>query len=160
MTGTHGFPQTIDDLLQRFHTTGQQNILLLVGSHGCVQDLPGSGKEYLKLLSGGTREFQALGLQLLGRFNEIGTVVCDPLEVTDEPQQLSGSIGIGGGDGPGRELHQIAAQNILVMVRQILVLHDRIGHFLRLSGLQGHQAVFQGPDRALCHIGSHGTALV
>ena len=76
------------------------------------------------------------------------------LEIADGFQQLRGLLALAVRQGVAAQLHQIGADDVLIVVAALLVLPDGPGQ-LRGVASQGGQGVFQGADGAGGHLPGH-----
>ena len=158
VTGTQLLLQQIHHLFQRLHGGCRLCIPPAEGICRPVQDLLHGSLQHLQIRLGGLAEGQPLVLQLLGRFHDVHGVVGNALEVPDGLQQFRGVLTVRRRQGLAAELHQIGSQNVLIVIRDLLVGP----HLLRQRrGIVRHrqQTAAQGLHGAVRHLHGHLTAL-
>jgi len=116
--------QLVDGLLQGFHPAGGLHVRCLEAADGQVQDVIQRGEQHLQLFPGAVREPELLVVELLGGLLDVHGMVADPLEVPDGVEQAGNRAHILHGQPVLGDLHQVAAEPVLVNVQLVLVLQD------------------------------------
>ncbi len=115
-------------------------------------DRPG---EHRKFGDGARRECEILVAQLLGGFEDVHRVIGNALKIADGLQKCGGLLALRSTHRFSAELYEVRAENVLVVVAQLLVLPDPLGE----SGEQLSIAVRESfSARTACSAMSAATA--
>ena len=114
--------EVVDQFLQRLHAVGQINVVVHERVNGDGQDLRHGGDHHAQLARALRREMQLFVMHFLGGLGDVQRVVADALEVTDGMQILGHVGGLVRVELLARDLDEVGAELVLVMVDGILHL--------------------------------------
>ena len=155
--GAHMLLEAVDDLLQGLHAVGGVEIGRGERGQCQLQNFLYRAGEGLQLSLCPLGEDNLLFRQLLCRLHQIDGVVGNAFEISDDLKQLRRLCAVALADLSGTHFHQIRADNILVVVGFVLGFAHGLGK-RGIELVEALQTVFQGCDRAVCHIDRKRTA--
>ena len=153
----HRFLELIDDLLERLDLGGDGAVVFLEASEGQIENFADRPGEHRKFGDGARRECEILVAQLLGGFERVDGVVGDALKIADGFQKSGGLFAFRSTHLLGAELYEIGAENVLVMVAQLLILPDP---FSEIGGIvvDRGKGILERTHGVLGHVCGNGAA--
>ena len=153
----HRLLEHVDNLLERLHLGGNRAVVVLKAPEGKIEYFTDRSGEHRKLGDGVRRKRKVLVAQLLGGFERVDGVVRDALKIADGFQKRGSLLAFRGAHLLGAELYEIGAENILIMVAQLLVLPDLLGERGGVAADRGER-ILERAHGMLGHVRGYGAA--
>ena len=124
LDGTH---QLIHNGLHGFDFPSKVQVVFAEGVGGAAQHILHRTFQHLQLLAGVLGKFNILGVDFLGRAQQIHGVIADALEIADGVEQGVHALAVGVAQLPAGQLDEVGAEGILVLVHLLLLIPDLLG---------------------------------